>query len=129
MALIQLLGSVEPTNNSIFKEDSQDGYFTKSEFANTPKEWASNPKTQFKLRNLIDVFTIMQAKIPLTGMPNHTFNNGERGTWLSFRTGKVRRSLFLHHFGDMERFIDDYASGNLQIDKSLDDYYKEAYGE
>lgn len=119
-------GSGAPLNNSIFTEDNANGYSSKPEFKSNLELFGSDEKTRYKLRVYIDLFNYMKAGVRLTKMPDHTFNNGESGSWLALQIGRVKRNLFIPHFGDMKRLIDDYASGRLKIDKTLEEYYNEA---
>jgi hypothetical protein len=114
---------------SIFKEDNPMGYFTKPELKETLEVFSSDVKTHYKLRNIKDAFDVMKLGVSFSRTPNHTFQNGESGTWLSFQVGKIRRNLFVPQFGDMQRLIHDYASGKFKIDKTLEEYYQEAGGE
>lgn len=113
-------------STSIFKDNNPMGYFKKEEFKNNLELFSSDVKTQFKLRSCMDGFNAMKLGLTLSRTPNHTFSNGEKGSWLSTQFGKVKRNIFIPHFGDMERLIDDYAAGKIKIEKTLEEYYKEA---
>ncbi|WAC41077.1 hypothetical protein [Pedobacter sp. SL55] len=123
------MGSDKPRNNSIFKEDNPMGYFTKPEFKSNLELLGSEQTTHYLLRNLDDFFGIAKVGLPFNRKPNHTINNGMHGSWLSTQAGKVKTNIFIAHFGEMQRFIDEYAAGRLKIDRTLEEYYKEACGE
>lgn len=128
MSLLNLLteSGATKTNNSIFKEKNPIGYFTKAEFKSNLELFSSEVTTHHVVKNIEDAFGIMQAGLSFTRKPNHTLNNGRSGTWLALQAGKVKRNIFITHFGDMQRLIDDYALGRLKIEKTLEEYYVEA---
>ncbi|GEM_PF-6893133 len=124
--LIKNEASVAQGVTSLIKENNQNGYFTKSEFVTRLDEWSSDQKTHYKVRNLQTLFKAMKQNVSLTREPQHVVEEGISYTWLKMKVGRIEKPMKIEHFGEMKRFIDDYAMGVVKVTQTLEELYDEA---
>jgi hypothetical protein len=123
-----LKGENLPTQGagSLIKENNPDGYFTGAEIVTNLDRLSADPKLRYLVGNSKFLLSAMKQNVGFTKMPQHIIEEGAGYTWVSLKVGRVSRNLKIPHFGDMQRLIDDYASGVVKVSQTLEELYEEA---
>ncbi|MRX46633.1 hypothetical protein [Pedobacter puniceum] len=118
--------AVDTAKPSLFNDENPNGYFSREELANHLLSLKRDRKKQWQIHHLDLLFKFFKSKGTLTRFPQHTIEDGEDVTWISIRIGKVVKPVKIIHFSGMKQLIDDYASGVIKINQTLEELCDEA---
>ncbi|MCX2431102.1 hypothetical protein [Pedobacter sp. GR22-10] len=118
----------EPKNGSVslFVEENPHGYLKKIETVKILDELGSDQTNRWILIHLSNFFKFAKLNGSFNRSPQHTIEDGKGFTWLTLKIGRVIKPCKVIHFGEMKRLIDDYASGKLKINQTLEELYEQA---
>lgn len=115
-----------PINTCLFSDECPTGYFTKEEFVNHLHMLSGDDTLKWQGNHLGILFAYFKSGGNLSREPQHTIDSGKNVTWLKLNMGKVIKPIKILHFAGMKQLIDDYASGLLKVNQTLEELYDEA---
>jgi len=116
----------EAISENLFTDTCPTGYFSKEDLINHLNGLSESQKDKWQLDHLKVLFDFCKVNGTLSRDPQHSVEDGRDITWLNLMVGRVKKPIKIIHFANIKELIDDYASGNLKINQSLEELYNEA---